>query len=113
MLPGVHGGLGPVARPVHLQEGVSGPLVGVELIGLAGRLERGFELGDVLGRGMLILGTEQAEQRAGQVGGPLDQSRGAVQRVTLGRGLNHEAAVAVDGRLERQADRGEERLPAA
>jgi hypothetical protein len=85
----------------------------VELIGLAVRLERGFELGDVLGRGVLILGAEQAEQRTGQVPGPLDQSRGAVQRVTLGRGLDDEAAVAVDGRLQRQADRGEEGLPAA
>jgi hypothetical protein len=44
----------------------------VELIGLAVRLERGFEFGDVLGRGMLILGAEQPEQRAGQVRGPLD-----------------------------------------
>jgi hypothetical protein len=85
----------------------------VELIGLAVRLERGFEFGDVLGRGMLILGAEQAEQRAGQVTGPLDQGRGAVQWVTLGRCLDDEAAVAVDGRLQRQAHRGEERLPAA
>jgi hypothetical protein len=113
VLPGVHGGLGPVAGPVHLHEGVSGAVVGVELIGLACRLERGFEFGDVLGRGMLILSAEQPEERAGQVRGPLDQGRGAVQRVPLGRGLDDEAAVAVDGRLKRQADRGEERLPAA
>ena len=72
------------------------------------RLERGFEFGDVLGRRVLILGAEQAEQRAGQVRNPLDQGRGAVQRVTLGRGLDDEAAVAVDGRLQRQAHRGEE-----
>src|SRR5262249_25697000 len=39
-LPGLHGGLGPVAGPVHLQEGVPGPVVEVELIGLAVRLER-------------------------------------------------------------------------
>jgi hypothetical protein len=43
----------------------------VKLIGLAVRLERGLEFGDVLGRGVLILGAEQAEQRAGQVTGPL------------------------------------------
>jgi hypothetical protein len=72
------------------------------------RLERGFEFSDVLGRRVLILGAEQAEQRARQVCGPLDQSRGAMQRVALGRGLDDEAAVAVDGRLQRQAHRGEE-----
>src|SRR6185437_15832495 len=31
-LPGVHGRLGPVAGPVYLQEGVPGPVVGVELV---------------------------------------------------------------------------------
>ena len=77
------------------------------------RLERGFEFSDVLGRRVLILGAEQAEQRAGQVCDPLDQSRRAVQRVALGRGFDDEAAVAVHGRLKRQADRGEERLPTA
>jgi len=74
-LPGVHGRLGPVAGPVYLQEGVPGPVVGVELVGLAVRLERVFELGDVLGRGVLVVRAEQAEQRAGQVRGPLDQGR--------------------------------------
>ena len=75
MPPGVHGCLGPVAGPVHLQEGVTGSVVGVELIGLAVRLERGLEFGDVLGRGVLVIRAEQAEQRAGQVSGPLHQGR--------------------------------------
>src|ERR1700761_8143145 len=46
-LPGLHGRLGPVARPVDLQEGVSGPVVEVELIGLAVRLERLLEFSDL------------------------------------------------------------------
>jgi hypothetical protein len=80
----------------------------MELIGLAVRLERRLELGHVLGRGLLVIGAEQAEQRAGQVRGALDQGRPAHQRVTRGRGADDEAAVAVDGRLQRQAHRGEE-----
>ena len=72
MLPAVHGRLGPVAGPVHLQEGVPGAVVGVELIGLSSRLERVFEFSDVLGRGVLILGAEQATAQT--VRGPLDQA---------------------------------------
>jgi hypothetical protein len=85
----------------------------VELIGLAVRLERRLEFGHVLGRWLLVINAEQAEQRARQVPGPLDQGRPALQRVTRGRTADDEAAVTVDGRVQRQADRREERLPAA
>src|SRR5690242_6225986 len=113
LLPGVHRRLGPVIGAVYLHEGVPGTVVGVELVGLAVRLERLFELGDVRGRGELVVRAEQAEQRTGQVGGPVYQGRPAVQRVALGRGADHEPAVAVHGRVERQADRGQEGLAAA
>ncbi len=113
MLPGVHGGFWPVAGAVHLHEGMSGSLVGVELIGLAVRLERRLQFRDVLRRRVLVFRAEQAEQRAGQVPGPVDQGRDAVQRMPFGCSLDDEAAVAVHGGVEWQADRGEERLAAA
>src|SRR5262249_58226622 len=65
-LPGLHGGLGPVTGPVHLQEGVPGPVVEVELIGLAVRLERLLEFADLFRGRVRVLPAEQAEQRAGQ-----------------------------------------------
>src|SRR5215470_11061854 len=84
-LPGVHGRFGTVAGPVHLQEGVPGAVVGVELVRLAVRLERLLELGDLIRRRMRVLPAEQAEQRAGQVTRPIDQRRNAVQRMSLRR----------------------------
>ena len=91
---------------------MAGPVVRVEFVGLAVRLEGLFELGDLLGGRRHVVPAEQAEQRAGQIPGPLDQGLRPVQRMALGRGPDHEAAVAVHGRVERQADRGQERLPA-
>ena len=92
---------------------MSCPVVGVEYIGLAVRLERVLELRDLGGRRRHVVPAEQSEQRAGQVPGALHERLHAVQRMALGRGPDHEAAVAIHGRVERQADRGQERVPAA
>src|SRR6266851_2145845 len=63
-----------------------GAVVGVELIGLAVRLERVLELGDLLRRRRFVVPAEQAEQRAGQVAGPLDQGRDAMQSTAASSG---------------------------
>jgi hypothetical protein len=88
-------------------------VVGVELIGLAVRLERILEFRDLRGRRRHVVPAEQPEQRAGQVPGALDERLHAPQRMALRRGPDHEAAIAVDGGVERQADRGQERVPTA
>ena len=48
-LPAVLGSLGPVARAIRREKGVTGPLVGVELKGLAGLFQGFLQLGNVLG----------------------------------------------------------------
>jgi hypothetical protein len=84
----------------------------MELVGLALGLQFLFELADLAGRGVLVVGAEQAEQRAGQVPGQVLDGAG-LQRHALRRGAGDERAVAVDGGVERQADPGQEGLAAA
>src|ERR1700749_172054 len=67
LLPAVDGGFGTVGGAVHREERGAGAFVGVELGGLALCLQLRFELVDLLGRGVLVVRAEQAEQRAGQV----------------------------------------------
>jgi hypothetical protein len=58
--------------------------VGVELVGLALVLQFLLELGHLVGRGVLVIRAEQADQRAGQV---LDEMLDGAdpQRHALGR----------------------------
>ena len=63
-LPAVDGGLGPVGRAVDREERMAGAVVAVELVRLAGVLERRLELVDLLGAGELVVVAEEAEQRA-------------------------------------------------
>src|SRR6516165_3849914 len=112
LLPAVDRVFCAVGGADHREERMPGTLVGVELIRLALRLQFLFELRDLVGRGVLVIRAEQAEQRAGQVlGEVLDGAD--LQRHALGRGAGDERAVAVDGGVEGQAACGQERLPAA
>ena len=72
-LPAVDGGLGPVRRALDAEEGMAGVVVAMELVVLAGRLERPFELVDLLAAGELVLVAEQAEQRAIELRRAVDQ----------------------------------------
>ena len=94
------------------EERVAGVLVGVELVGLAVGLQGLLQLGDLLGRRVLVLGAEQPEQRARQVLWSCARS-GRPERWPFGGRADHERAVAVHGGVERQAARGQERLAAA
>src|SRR5262249_43301283 len=67
LLPAVVGRLHPVGGPVHREESVACALVSVELVRLAEAVERRRELSGLLGRGVLVVGAEQPEQRAGKV----------------------------------------------
>src|SRR5215469_18034538 len=111
-VPAVHGGLGAVSGPCDIEERVPGALVGVELVRLALVLQLLLELGHLLRRRVLIVRAEQAEQRAGQVLDEVLDGPG-LQRHALWRAPDHERAVAVHGRVERQADRGQHRLAPA
>src|SRR5579875_109249 len=110
--PALIGGLGPVARPVGGEEGVASALVAVELVVLARSGQDGVQLGHLVGGGELVLDPEQTEHRAAQLRDAVDQwphgEGGALRRVA-----HHPRAVAVDGGIQRQAARGQERVAPA
>src|SRR6516225_8604959 len=65
--PAIHGLLGPIERPVQIEEAVTGAVVAVEFIRLAMLLELGLVLVHLLGTRRAILVAKQAEQRAAEV----------------------------------------------
>src|SRR5215469_15255992 len=65
LLPAVVGGLDPVGGPADGEERMAGPVVDVELVRLAGLGEGLAQLGHLVGRRILVVRAEQAEQRAG------------------------------------------------
>src|SRR5271166_104398 len=67
LAPAIHRLLGPIKRPVPVEEAVTGTIVAVELVLLAVPLELGLVLVHLLGARCAIVVAEQASQRAGQV----------------------------------------------
>src|ERR1700733_3237817 len=103
LLPAVVGGLGAVGRAVDREERVAGAVVAVELVGLAVGLQGLLELVDLGRRRVLVVVAEQAEQRAGQGRGLVDDRD---HRGPLARLAGDERAVAVHRGVEVEADRG-------
>src|ERR1700745_40953 len=73
LAPAVHRLLGPVQRPVPIEEAVAGAVVAMKLVILAVLLQLGLVLFHLLGAWRTIVIAEQAEQRAGQVLGHVDR----------------------------------------
>src|SRR5271167_3585915 len=67
LAPAIHCLLGPIERPVPVEEAVAGTVVAVELVGLAVLLQLGLVLVHLLRARCAILVAEQAEQRAAKV----------------------------------------------
>src|SRR5215470_2875141 len=67
LAPAIHGLLGPVKRPVPVEEAVAGAVVAMEFVGLAVFLEFGLVLVNLLRARRPVVITEQAEQRTREV----------------------------------------------
>src|SRR5207248_7559150 len=67
LAPAIHRLLGPVERPVPIEEAVAGAIVAVELVHLAVLLELSLVLVHLLGARRAVVIAEQAEQRTAQV----------------------------------------------
>src|SRR5215469_13546215 len=67
LVPAIHGLLGPIKRPVPIEEAVASPVVAVEFVSLAVLLELSFVLIHLLGAWRPIVVAEQAEQRTREV----------------------------------------------
>src|ERR1700704_2650068 len=67
LAPAIHCLLGPIERPMPVEEAVAGAVVAMELILLAVLLELGLVLVHLLRARCAIVVAEQAEQRAGEV----------------------------------------------
>src|ERR1700752_2582637 len=79
LVPGIHTLLGPIERPVPVEEAVSGAVVAVELIILAVLLQLGLVLVHLLRTRCAIVVAEQAEQRAGEAVRHVDRCDGLVR----------------------------------
>src|ERR1700694_6024331 len=67
LAPAIHCLLGPIERPVPIEEAVAGAVVAMELVSLAVILEFGLVLVHLLRARCAIVVAEQAKQRATQV----------------------------------------------
>src|SRR6516164_10623633 len=76
LAPAIHCLLGPIERPVPIEEAMTGAVVAVEFIRLAVLLELGLVLVHLLGTRRAILVAEQAEQRAAEVLGQVNRRGG-------------------------------------
>src|SRR5581483_5264560 len=73
LAPTVHGLLGPVQRPVPIEEAVAGAVIAVELVILAVLLQLGLVLVDLLRARRAVVIAEQAEQRTTEILGHVDR----------------------------------------
>src|SRR5260221_2885341 len=73
LVPAIHRLLGPIERPVPIEEAVAGTVVAVELVGLAVLLEFGLVLVHLLGARRAVVVAEYADERAAKVLGHLDR----------------------------------------
>src|SRR5579863_5029015 len=91
LAPAIHRLLGPIERPVPIEEGVAGAVIAVELVRLAALLELCLVLIDLLRARRAIIVAEQAEQRAAKVLRHVDR-RGGRLGVELLLAHHHSAA---------------------
>src|SRR6185503_12255514 len=91
LAPAIHCLLGPIERPVPIEEAVARTVVAVELVRLAVLLERGLVLVHLLRARCAILVAEQAEQRATEVLRHVDRRDGRLC-IELLLAHNHAAA---------------------
>src|ERR1700692_2892697 len=78
LAPAIHRLLGPIERPVPIEEAVAGTVVAMELVFLAVLLELGLVLVHLLRARCAILVAEQAEQRATEVLRHVDRRDGCL-----------------------------------
>src|SRR6201996_7496612 len=95
LAPAVHGLLGPVERPVPIEEAVAGAVIAMELVVLAVLLQLGLVLVDLLGARRAVVIAEQAEQRAAEILGHVDR-RGRRLVVELFLAHHHTPAPQLD-----------------
>src|SRR6186997_100762 len=67
LVPGIHALLGPIERPVPVEEAMSGAIVAVELVILAVLLQLGLVLVHLLRARRAVVVAEEAEQRTAEV----------------------------------------------
>src|SRR3954468_14104399 len=84
LVPAVDGLLDPVAGSLGGKEAVAGAVIAVELVSLAELLQNRFGAIDMVGRGVLVLVAEQAEQRAAQILGEIDRRHRPLVALLLG-----------------------------
>src|SRR5882757_365456 len=99
LAPAIHGLLGPVERPVPIEEAVAGTVVAMELVRLAVLLEFGLVLVHLLRARRAILVAEQAEQRATEVLRHVDRCDGRL-RIELLLAHHHAATPLFDAGID-------------
>src|SRR5262245_8481003 len=73
LAPAVHGRLGPVERPVPIEDAVAGAIVAVELVALAMLFELGLVLVHLLGARCAVVVAEYSDERTAEVLRHLDR----------------------------------------
>src|SRR6202048_4516560 len=76
LAPAIHCLLGPIERPVPIEEAMAGTVIAVELVRLAVLLELGLVLVHLLGTRRAVVVAEEAKQRAAEVLRHLDRCDG-------------------------------------
>src|ERR1700730_5710884 len=99
LVPAIHRLLGPIQRPVPIEEAVTGTIVAVELIVLAMLLEFGLVLIHLLWARRAVVVAEQAEQRTTEVLRHVDRCDGRL-RVELLLAHHHAAAPLLDAGVD-------------
>src|SRR3954468_20870913 len=113
LAPAIHALLGPVERPVPVEEAVTGAVIAVELVTLAVFLERSLVLVHLLRAWRAVVVAEEADQRTAQVRRHVDR-RDRRLLVELLLGHHHAAAPEVRARIDVFfLARIDERMPAA
>src|SRR6266404_4045714 len=98
LAPAIHRLLGPVKRPVPIEEAVAGTVVTMEFVRLSVFLELGLVLVNLFGARRAVVIAEEAEQGATEVLGHLDRCDGRLG-VELLFAHHHAAAPQVDASI--------------
>src|SRR6266566_2314726 len=99
LTPAIHCLLGPVERPVPIEDAVASTVVAVEFVHLAVLLELGLVLVHLLGAPRAVVIAEYAEQRAAEVPRHLDRRDGRLG-IELLLAHHHPAAPELDAGVD-------------